>query len=198
MNGRSLLFAIGLLVPGVAFAQVDPFDPGTASANPGPGCQIGTSGCYPSAPPGPQTPAADPGAITEIPPPVVNPQSVPFYGTLPGPAGELQEPQATPELRRQLQAAEERAHQERLEALLQEQANQLGALREELQNQTDELTAAREQIESLQNQLQESGAGGAQQPGGQAPAQAGQPASPNASPSTPEIPPGPAPPLPSP
>ncbi|HEY7954000.1 MAG TPA: hypothetical protein VII38_01870 [Polyangia bacterium] len=175
MTGKSLLFAlIASLVPGVALAQVDPFDPGTASANPGTGCQIGTSGCFPSAPPGPQTPAADPGAITEIPPPVVDPQSVPFYGTLPGPAGQLEAPQATPEKQRELAAQEQRAHQQRLEALLEQQTNELAAQRQQIQDQTDELAAEREQLEALQDQMQQQSGAGAQQPAGQAPAQAGE------------------------
>jgi hypothetical protein len=67
-----------------ARAQIDPRNPGTTSSPPGTGCQIGTSGCFPTAPPGPITPTTDPGAPQDHPPPEVSPHDVPFFGALPG------------------------------------------------------------------------------------------------------------------
>jgi hypothetical protein len=80
----SLVIVFAVAATGTAGAQIDVRDPGSASQPPGPGCQIGTSGCYPSAPPGPVTPPSDPGAPQNYPPPEVSPHDVPFFGALPG------------------------------------------------------------------------------------------------------------------
>jgi hypothetical protein len=85
---RSL--SIGLLgllaLPSAALAQpfgYNPFDPGSSQSPPGPGCQIGTSGCFPSSPPGPINVPNDVGAPQNMPPPTINPAAVPYYGWLP-------------------------------------------------------------------------------------------------------------------
>jgi len=143
-----------LLVSRAAFGQiqVDPFNPGSAESPPGPGCAIGTSGCFPSAPPGPQWVPEDPGATSTFPPQVVDPQNIPFYGTLPGPAGELKEPIAQPDTSwqytRRVQALLEAQTEQ-----LQQQATELQAQREQLRTQTEELAAQREQLQNQNEQL---------------------------------------------
>jgi hypothetical protein len=142
-------------VGGTAWGQgpaVQPFNPGEQGSPPGTGCQVGTSGCYPSAPPGPITPPADYGATSEFPPPFVNPQNTPFYGELPGPAGDIQGilPAPTVEQALRVQAAEER--QQRMQQLLEQQTQELQLQRDQLKSQTDELAAQRETIESMQDQ----------------------------------------------
>lgn len=143
--------------------QVTPFDPGSASSTPGSGCDIGTSGCFPTAPPGPQTPPTDPGATYTDPPPVVDPQNVPLYGTLPGPAGKLERPVLRGDVAAQVREQEQRAYQQRQIELLDQQTAELQQQREELRAQTEELAAQREQLQLLADQLQQ----GAQKQGDQ-------------------------------
>jgi hypothetical protein len=72
---------VAFLVAAPAMAQVNPQNPGGTSEPPGTGCEVGTSGCYPSSPPGPVTPPPDPNGVA---PSQVTPNAVPFYGSLPG------------------------------------------------------------------------------------------------------------------
>ena len=139
----------------VAFLQLVP---GAIGSPPGTGCQIGTSGCFPSAPPGPVTPPADPGATSEVPPPVVHPNDVPFYGELPAKQSDQ------PILRQDVQEQEERARQEQrlneLEGHAQQLEQQLEDQRQLLEEQRDllqqqEERAQRKDAEEKQQQQAE-------------------------------------------
>jgi hypothetical protein len=106
---------IAYFVAAQLWAQQGPLNPGAAESQLG--CEIGTSGCWPSSPPGP---------VDEKPlPEIVDPKSVPFYGDRLG-----DQPIASPKGQQQLQAEE--LQRQRDEAL------QKQAEREEEQRQRDQ------------------------------------------------------------
>jgi hypothetical protein len=126
----------------VVMAQLAPgtlLNPGAAESPPGTGCQIGTSGCFPSAPPGPVTPAADPGLTSE--------------GAL---QQTLEEAQIAQVARQEEELARRQEHDRRMEEL-QQQQNQL--LEQQINEQREQAAAqerrdeeARREQEALQNE----------------------------------------------
>ena len=208
ISGRWLLLSgaiAGLLLSGTSRAQdYNPLNPGETGSPPGPGCQIGTSGCFPSAPPGPQTPPSDPGATTDRPPATVATDDVPFYGRLPA-ATEGLPPVVNSPAEQQRQAAEgarlqEEQHRQQQQQLLnhlEQQQKLLDAQQEQLQTQQRQIEELRQrdrQFEELRQKMQEKPAQGAgtgpagnQTPGAQQPHQPGQ-AAPSSTGATPQPP----------
>ena len=140
----------------VAFLQLNP---GATGSPPGTGCEIGTSGCFPSAPPGPVTPPADPGATSEVPPPVVHPNDVPFYGQLPAKQSDepilrqdVQEQQARERQEQRLNELE--GHAQQLEQQLEDQRQILEEQRDLLQQQ-EERAQKKDAEERQQKEQQE-------------------------------------------
>jgi hypothetical protein len=124
-----------------------PVNPGGAESSPGSGCEIGTSGCWPSSPPGP--------VDSKPPPDIIDPKDVPFYGDRLG-----DQPIASPKGQQELQAEElqrrydeqqqkqaerdeqQRQRDERLEQLVEQQQEIIEQLREEKQQQQPEPSPA--------------------------------------------------------
>lgn len=211
ISGRWLLLLgsiAGFLLSGTSRAQdYNPSNPGETGSPPGPGCQIGTSGCYPSAPPGPQTPPSDPGATTDRPPATVATDDVPFYGRLPASTDAVppvvnspgeQQRQAAEQAR--LQEEQYRQQQQQLLGHIEQQQKLLDAQQEQLQTQQrqiDELRQRDRQFEDLRQKMQEkpaqgagTGPGGNQVPGAQQPGRPRQttPPSPAGTPPQPQQP----------
>jgi Tfp pilus assembly protein FimV len=162
---------VSLALSGAALAQANnPLDPGAASSPPGPGCAVGTSGCFPSAPPGPVTQPTDPGATGFEPPPVVDPKDVPFYGELPGPAGSIEQRLLRPDVAQKVREEEQRAEQQQVRDQLQQQTTELRKQTELLEAQREELAAQREELAAEREQAREQAAEPAQpvQPNGSA------------------------------
>jgi hypothetical protein len=136
----------------ILFAQVDAFNPGGVSSPPGTGCQIGTSGCFPSAPAGPVTQPTDPGATSEAPPPSVNPADVPFFGSLPGVTNPPDETVLSPDESQRAQKAAEEQKQADDRAVQEERNQQLQKMIEQQQQIIDQ---QREQIEQQDEQQQQ-------------------------------------------
>jgi hypothetical protein len=83
------LAGAALAWPPHARAQYNPINPGATSTPPGTGCEVGTSGCFPSAPPGPVTQPVNPGATQDNPPAQIPINAIPFFGALPGQPGSV-------------------------------------------------------------------------------------------------------------
>jgi hypothetical protein len=129
----------------------NPLDPGSVSTPPGTGCQIGTSGCWPSSPPGPVTPPADVGATHEHPPDVIQPRNVPFYGTLPGVAVPTDQPILSPEEQQKVAQEEAQQKEQQQEAAQAERDQSL----QQLVDQQQQIIEQQQQLLDQQQQLQQ-------------------------------------------
>src|SRR4051812_38765361 len=108
-------------------------NPGATDSPPGTGCEIGTSGCFPSSPPGPVTRPNDVGATSEVPPPVVDPKNVPYFGVLPG-SPQSDQPIVRPDVQQQIDRQQQEERMQRMEERAQNLEQQLQDANDKLQD----------------------------------------------------------------